>query len=419
LRAILGKEGTHVHNFIYLQRKDIKMARKEVAIKFLNNIGIYIHLPFCYKKCWYCDFYSIVYNEKIMQTYIEAVCKELMFYKNCKKQVRSIYFGGGTPSLLEPKAISKIITKIKQTFDVSPNAEVTIETNPELLTENLAYNLRIRGINRISIGAQSFSERDLQFLKREHSPQQTQKAIKIAKKQGFSNISVDFILGLPLQTSKQFDDAATCAKEAGVSHISGYILKLESNCCRHIELLSEGETCDIYESFAAAMNAHYFKQYEISNFSIENKACIHNLGYWQCEEYIGIGPAAHSYFNGTRYHVIADINAYILNLRSANHRSTLPPHLQKTTSNLSPSPSLYVVDDCNYFEEYVMLGLRLNSGININKLLAIDLNRGTKLLANLKKKKELMKVIVINNDRLFLTLKGFLVSNYVITSLLY
>lgn len=393
-----------------------------------GGLGIYIHVPFCNRTCWYCDFYSVAPNGKMMQDYVDAICDELIFYQNTGKVVESIYFGGGTPNLLDFRQIAKIIRALSETFEVSCDAEITVEMNPELVSEEMAYDLLMVGVNRASVGVQSFSDADLKFLKRRHLARVARDSVGIVAKQGFPDVSIDLILGLPSQTREQFERTAASARELGVSHISGYLLKVGDKAkfdySETVELLpEEDEVCDNYENFVSVMNVHGFKQYEISNFAANGRKSVHNLKYWRCEEYIGLGVAAHSYLGGVRYHIIKDVDAYIHNIKGASQylkelKGMLPPYLEGGKLKKEGSQKLYHIDDCDPFVEYVMLGLRLTAGLDIRKLAEIDGGKCRKFLSALGKRKWFSDFVVRDGDKVHLTLRGFLVSNRVIAELL-
>lgn len=396
-----------------------------------NNLGIYIHIPFCASKCNYCNFYSILPNDKLINDYIDAVCVELSFYRNVNKIVNSIYLGGGTPNILSFKHFVKILETIRQIFKVSDSVEITVEANPNLITAEFIQELVLLRINRISIGVQSFNDRDLIFLGRKHNSKMAKEAINIAKSNGIKNISIDLILGLPSQTVQQFKEAISIAESFEVKHISGYLLKVENNTRLYNKqilnkLPSEEETVKLYESFVNTVEQHNFNQYEISNFSKITYQSIHNLKYWKCKEYIGLGTAAHSYFQGFRYYIVNNVANYINNMKHADQRlkykkGCLPPHLQVNTQDLKRTDEMqiYYMEPCNLFEEHVMLGLRLTQGIFFNDLKKIDNERYLQFLNKLNLYKNLSKYVIYDNEKLRLTLKGFLVSNYIIANLLY
>lgn len=395
-----------------------------------DSLGLYIHIPFCASKCNYCNFYSIMPNGRIISDYIKAICTEITFYKGINKTIDTIYFGGGTPNILSFKDFARILETIKKVFNVSSQAEITIEMTPNLITNESIQDFRFLGINRFSIGVQSFRDKDLTFLRREHNVNEAKEAIKKIKT-AFKNISIDFIIGLPGQTAKQYEEAAIIAQNYGVKHISGYLLKVENgtrfyNKQTLAKLPSNEETANQYEHFVDKMNKYGYNQYEISNFAKTLYKSVHNLKYWQCKEYIGLGTSAHSYFKGRRYYVSSNISNYLKNMQQADQRlklkkGALPPHLQtreKPFSAFSDS-QIYYTEPCDLFSERVMLGLRLNSGILLKDLKKIDENEYEKFMKRLQSNKELDKFLIKSNDRIALSTKGMLISNYIIATLLY
>lgn len=395
-----------------------------------DDLGLYVHIPFCASKCDYCNFYSVMPNGRIIADYIKAICTEITFYKGSHKTVNTIYFGGGTPNILSFKDFARILETIKKVFKVSLQAEITIEMNPNLVTNETVQDFRLLGINRASIGVQSFKDRDLAFLRREHNVNEAKEAIK---KIGtvFKNISIDFIIGLPGQTAKHYEEAAVLAQNYGVKHISGYLLKVENgtkfyNKQTLTQLPKDEETANQYEHFVDKMNKYGYEQYEISNFAKTSYESVHNLKYWQCKEYIGFGTSAHSYFEGRRYYVSGNISNYLKNMQQANQRlrlkkGALPPHLQTREKTFStPNDSqIYYTEPCDLFSERVILGLRLNRGILLKELQEIDGDEYEKFIKRLQTNKELDKFLIKSNDRISLSTKGMLISNYIIATLLY
>jgi oxygen-independent coproporphyrinogen-3 oxidase len=394
-----------------------------------KSIGIYIHVPFCRRKCWYCDFYSVQPSGRIVSDYVAAVCREITLYSGTNRRVESIYFGGGTPNLLIVDQFSSLLAAIRESFEVSKDAEVTVEMNPELVTAAMACDLRGIGVNRVSIGAQSFFDQDLNFLSRIGSSRRVLDAIKIINDQGFVNVSIDLILGLPGQSILQFEYTIDMALDLGVSHLSAYLLKVDATAKSNFPSLvgslpADDDVSDLYEGFVALAANRGFSQYEISNFATKNKVCSHNLRYWRCQEYIGFGPFSHSFFAGVRYHVCCDLVDYLQNMGNISTAHTgingmLPPHLQAGNFAAAAEPSMYSVDTCDPFFEYVMLGLRLTDGVSIRHLLAIDPSRGERFLANLEKQRHMKDFLVLDADQARLTTKGFLVSNQIISLLLF
>ncbi len=395
-----------------------------------DSLGLYIHIPFCASKCDYCNFYSIMPNGRIISDYIKAICTEITFYKGSNKTIDTIYFGGGTPNILSFKDFARILETIRKVFKVSSRAEITIEMNPNLVTNENVQDFQFLGINRASLGVQSFKDGDLAFLRREHNVSEAKEAITRIKTV-CKNISIDLIIGLPGQTAEQYEEAAVLAQNYGVKHISGYLLKVENgtkfyNKQTLAKLPNDEETANLYEHFVDKMNKYGYNQYEISNFAKASYESAHNLKYWECEEYIGIGPSAHSYFKGKRYYVSNDIYSYLKNMQQANQRlkfkkGALPPHLQtrEKTFFIFNDSQIYYTEPCDLFSERVMLGLRLNKGVLLKELQEIDENEYGKFLERLQSNKELDKFLIKNNDRVSLSTKGMLISNYIIATLLY
>ena len=273
------------------------------------GIGLYIHVPFCRQKCPYCDFYSLRYNEDTVKAYTLSVLRNLEQYANrCKTlTVDTIYFGGGTPSLLPTQYLDSILTKIRECFTLE-NPEITLEANPCTITLEGLQALHFSGFNRISMGIQSLCDDELKTLGRLHDSQTALKALKIAHEAGFTNISADLMIGIIGQDLYSLDKNIQILSELELTHISAYILKIEPGTPYEAPKYSdhipdEDSSADLYLHTVKALGQAGFMQYEISNFCRPGFESRHNLHYWRCEEYIGIGPAAHSYFQGKRYAV--------------------------------------------------------------------------------------------------------------------
>jgi len=350
-----------------------------------NKIGLYIHVPFCLSKCPYCDFYSEKYSRTLAEQYKQAVLRNLEYYGG---DFDTVYFGGGTPILLADE-ISEILGKIQRTDD----AEVTVEANPCVCDKQRLARLFESGVNRLSIGVQSMQERELAFLGRRHSVQQAEKAIVCAYNTGFRNISVDLMLGLEDQTKESVLRSIQTLAELPLTHISAYLLKIEEGtpfARRSLMLPDEEQSAELYLFAAEQLEKRGFMQYEISNFARSGLESRHNLHYWHCEEYLGIGPSAHSYYGGKRFCAERDLNVFL----SAEHQRII------------------VTDDKpGDFEEFSMLALRLNEGLRFDDCyrFGIDINVITQ-----RCKKIPEKYINITNNGISLTRKGFLVSNTVI-----
>lgn len=271
----------------------------------MQNLGIYIHIPFCTSKCSYCDFYSLTGELSQVSHYTAAVCRALKEYKTPGPVVDTIYFGGGTPSVLELELIAEIMRCLRENYNVLPSAEITIEVNPGTVDKQKFGQYLKMGINRLSVGVQSTNSATLQLLGRTHTPQVALEAIKTAKKCGFANISADLIIGVHGQTNDEIKKSIADLADAGATHISAYILKIEEGT--RLKTIYPGEnpaeenipqqylyTCKMLEQAG-------YKQYEISNFAKDELYSRHNLKYWNCEHYLGIGPSAHSFMGGRRF----------------------------------------------------------------------------------------------------------------------
>lgn len=323
-------------------------------------IGIYIHIPFCVRKCPYCDFYSIATENfdpiPLYDDYTNAVITGLSETAgiNSTLKVDTVYFGGGTPTLLGGERLSSILKYVRKCFVVDPKAEITLEANPGTLRESDARLLVKNGFNRISIGVQSFSNHELVRLGRIHSAEQAAESIKLAKRSGFSNISIDLMYGISGQSMKTWGKTLTLAVAAGVQHISLYSLTIEEGTPYGImtppQIPEDDEVADMYLNAVQYLESNGFHQYEISNFALTGRECRHNLKYWKCREYLGYGPGAHSYYKDARYSYIRDLPAYI--------------NAMKTGSEGLIDGDPEIIRPRERVGEYLMLGLRLREGIS-------------------------------------------------------
>lgn len=348
----------------------------------MSNPGLYIHVPFCRKKCPYCDFYSVGFREELAEQYANAVLRNLHAYN---ERYSTVYFGGGTPILLS-KHIPRILAEIHREC----SAEVTVECNPcEVNAETLKI-LYDCGVNRLSIGIQSAVDSELKSLGRAHNFGQAKQAVLTAKEVGFNDISADIMLGIPGQTPESLMFTIEQLSGLPITHISAYMLKIEPNTAfgKNPPILpDEDETAELYLTAVRELELHRFIQYEISNFARRGMTSQHNLKYWRREEYLGIGAAAHSFYNGKRFAVERNLREFIESERQI-----------EISTDENPDET----------EERIMLGLRLTEGIK--KPLWERVKSGLPLIP-----KEYYK---IENERLSLTPKGFLVSNEIIATLL-
>ncbi len=272
-------------------------------------IGLYIHVPFCVRKCAYCDFYSIT-KLSLTEAYTEAAVRNL---KAAGDAYDTVYFGGGTPSLLTPKQIDRILSAAC----VAADAEISMECNPNSVDTDYLREIKAAGINRLSLGIQSLDDGELAALGRLHTSSEAVNAILSAEKAGFRNVSADLMLAVPCQTSASLERTLKGIVKLPLEHISAYMLTIEKTTplARSEALLknipNEDETADMYLTTVHRLADAGFEQYEISNFARSGYECRHNLKYWRCEEYLGIGPGAHSFLAGERFYCPKDVKGFI------------------------------------------------------------------------------------------------------------
>lgn len=342
-----------------------------------NNAGLYFHIPFCRSKCPYCSFFSTKYDEDNANKYIDRLVDEM---KNYDGSFDTVYFGGGTPSILEPEMIGRILTSAREQFDISPNAEVTIECNPSKNLERDFEKYAELGINRISLGMQSARNEERFALGRRAGQAEVAKAIADAKNAGITNISLDIMLATPKQTIDTLDETFEFIDRMNVKHISAYMLKIEDGTkfyelSDRLALPDEDTACDMYLKTIKSLADLGFNQYEISNFSKPGFESRHNTKYWTLAPYLGIGASAHSFWQGERFYYDKDF--------------------AKIADGIGGTR-----------EEKIMLGLRLSKGID-KALINKDYNNFIK-----------SGYLDENESNIMLTPKGMLVSNYIISNLL-
>ncbi len=280
--------------------------------------GLYVHIPFCIKKCEYCDFisYTDCYGKE--KDYLNALVEEFKLYED--KQVDTVYIGGGTPSSFSSEGLLFLMDKIFEYFDVTDDAEITMEVNPKTADMAKLRAIRGAGVNRLSIGVQSFCDEELEKIGRIHTAKDAENCILDAKFAGFKNISIDLMFGIPNQTVESYRNSLIKATTTGVNHISAYSLILEEGTPlyekvknREVRLPREDAEAEMYEITKTVLSTSGFNQYEVSNYAKNGFESRHNLKYWDCEEYIGCGTAAHSYYRGKRFSNHETIEAYINN----------------------------------------------------------------------------------------------------------
>jgi oxygen-independent coproporphyrinogen III oxidase len=277
--------------------------------------GLYVHIPFCVSKCSYCDFYSLPQRLDSLNPYLDAVLNEAGRYNDLDFQ--TLYLGGGTPSLLGPEGLKYLFGGLKQILNLSQLKEASMEANPESVSTSLLEAARSVGINRISIGVQSLSDPELRNVGRIHSANQAIRALDLASKAGFTNISADVILGLPGQDSQSLMVTLETLAAMDIQHLSVYCLSIEPHTPLALKpvagIPSEDGQADLYEQTVTLLEKRGFVHYEISNFALEGFECLHNLNYWRGGEYLGLGPAAASHLKGSRFKNKADLDAYLIN----------------------------------------------------------------------------------------------------------
>lgn len=301
-------------------------------------LGIYVHVPFCRSKCIYCAFYSEANcAERLMDDYLQAICDHIKEYAPLVTDylVDTVYIGGGTPSYIGADRLAAILTTIRQNFDVSPQAEITFEANPDSVSIKALRRLKSEGFNRVSLGIQSDNDDLLHTIGRPHTYEQAVEAVRLIRKAGFHNLSVDLIFGLPGQTLSAWQDTLANVLRLNPDHISCYALECIPGTPLYehqamYDLANDDTQADMYLAAVEMLKVKHFRHYEISNFAKKGMESKHNSKYWFGDEYLGFGPEASSYFAGKRFHAVSDIHKYIDGIR--NHGEVLdevqeiPPH---------------------------------------------------------------------------------------------
>ncbi|TAL69678.1 MAG: radical SAM family heme chaperone HemW [Bacteroidetes bacterium] len=371
---------------------------------------LYIHIPFCIRKCIYCDFFSVSYDESVAKTYIDALCQELYLKKDFSTTLKSIYIGGGTPSLLPNDCFRQLFNCLRNNFNFSSSAEITVEANPGTINESKINTALSLGVNRLSIGIQSFNNDELKTLGRIHSSEDASRSIEIIKKEGINNFSVDLMYGIPGQTMDSWHNSISTAVGLSPTHISAYELTPEENTplyklikSHKINMSDEELILEMYNHAIDYFASCGYEHYEISNFALPGFKCMHNLNYWDRGEYIGVGAGAHSFVNGIRSNNTKDITGYIEDL---NNRIISDIESAKPTS-------------VEALKEFIFLGLRKTEGININELPPFipPLTRGYNSLLDASKELIDEGYLEINRGYLALTRKGIVISNTIIVRL--
>ncbi len=362
--------------------------------------GLYFHIPFCAQKCGYCDFYSFAPTPGQMDAYRDALCRSITDYAaDVAEPFDSVYFGGGTPSFFGGDRITTVLRFAKSVFPITKDAEITVECNPSSVSLPLLQTLQSAGVNRISLGVQSALKNERSLLGRVSSAAQVRRAAEDCRTTGIGNLSLDLMLGIPAQTIETLDESLGFLLSLQPQHISAYLLKLEEGTplfARRdaLPLPDEDSVCELYLHAAEVLERHGLRQYEISNFALPGFESRHNLHYWRDEPYLGLGPAAHSFWGGHRFYYPRDFEAFL--------RGDSP------------------VDDGEGGgkDEFCMLRLRLTEGLSDRAFFA---RFGEHLPETMRKKAKTLEpygLLTVKDNTIALTKQGFLVSNSVIGALL-
>ncbi len=380
------------------------------AVKYKRIMaGLYIHIPFCAKRCLYCDFFSNT-EMKYKEPYIDALIRELEMRKNyvTDEQFDTIYFGGGTPSQLQADDFDRIFNAIYRLCNVSDNPEITLEANPDDMTPEYVSALRAFPFSRISMGVQSFKEKDLRFLNRRHDSRQAVRAVELCKENAFTNINIDLIYGLPGQTEEEWEANLDKAISLDIPHISAYHLIYEEGTALY-RLKEEGKVVSIEEEVSLSLfsilidrlKAAGYEHYEISNFARPGMISRHNSAYWIGKKYLGLGPSAHSYNGECREWNVSSLPTYIKGIKSGQPEKEMETLSQNTRYN-----------------DFIITGLRTMWGIRLN-----DIRRlfGDDYLLYFQTQADQYLhsgLLVKNGDTVLLSREGIFISDGIMSDLL-
>lgn len=370
--------------------------------------GIYIHIPFCKQACYYCDFHfstSLAHKSEL----INAIIKEIEIQKNYfgNEKVETIYFGGGTPSILLESEINLIIDKLNKCFKIENNAEISLEANPDDLNSNKLRQLKNATINRLSIGIQTFDDTILKYLNRVHSGEEALNSVRVAQEYGFENLNLDLIYGSELTTNKVLENDLETFKSLNIQHISAYNLTIENKTVfgnylkrGKISPINDSKSAEQYILIEEYLKNIGFEHYEISNYALPYYYSKHNKSYWEQKKYLGIGPSAHS-FNGTERHFTVKNNAN---------------YIKSINDGIIPSET-EILSRENKINEYLMTGLRTIWGCDLNHLLTLDYDLEN-LKYNVLNEYLSKSYITIENKKLILTNKGRLFTDSIVLELM-
>lgn len=373
-----------------------------------KHFGIYIHIPFCVSKCAYCDFYSLPKTaDELKNDYVRALIRDMeqtsKAYKNAI--IDTVFVGGGTPTLLPISAIRELTGALNRVFDLSEIKEFTFEANPATFDAEKLRVMRECGVTRLSIGMQSACERELSALGRIHSFSDTKKAVELARSCGFNNLNLDIMYGIPYQTKESFLSTLEKAAELYPEHISVYGLQLEEETplCKNQKSYvfpTEDEEYEMSSLIPETLGKHGYNRYEISNYAKKGFECKHNLGYWTQGEYLGFGCGAYSFVNGERYYREKDLDTYL----ACRDFNTVTVTDERLTEN-------------DKIEEFIMLSLRLSSGLSLEKL--EEMTHDAKVYTERARRFVKLGLMKENDNHISFTDEGFNVSNGIIAEIIY
>ena len=374
-----------------------------------KKIELYVHIPFCVKKCDYCDFLSAPAGRDTQEQYVQALLHEIQTEGGRRKEpVASVFIGGGTPSILEADLLEKILKALYRCFYIEKEAEVTMEANPGTLTLEKLRICRENGGNRLSLGLQSPDDTELASLGRIHDYQQVLESYQMAREAGFHNVNVDLMFGIPGQTRDGWEKSLRIVAALNPEHISAYSLIIEEGtpfAARNLKLPDEDTEYQMYEDTARILGEYGFEQYEISNYAKGGKACIHNIGYWTGVSYLGLGLGAASLMDGCRFTNTTSLERYT----TASRKPDFPDNIRKDLIKLTRQEQM---------EEFMFLGLRLRSGISkaeFAQRFGIPIEE---IYGDVIRRYKELALLQEENGRIFLSRHGIHVSNTVMADFL-
>lgn len=377
------------------------MEQKKAA-----SLELYVHIPFCIKKCDYCDFLSGPADDRSQEAYVHALLKEMDAVQiQAERPVTSIFVGGGTPSVLSPTLMGRIFEKLNRKFTIAPDAEITMEANPGTLSAKKLCAYKEMGINRLSLGLQSPDDRELKILGRIHNYQQFLESFSLAREAGFSNINVDLMCAIPGQTYQRWMENLTTVARLAPEHISAYSLIVEEGtpfARRPLDLPDEDTEYRMYEDTMPFLARYGYEQYEISNYAKTGKACRHNIGYWTRTDYLGLGLGAASLMGNRRFSNTRSMAEYLQN-------SCLPEKCRQDCETLTKEDAM---------AEFMFLGLRMTKGISKKDFRETFACSVESIYGSVLEKYKNMSLLMEKDGRIFLSREGIHVSNQIMADFL-